>query len=101
MDSNQFQIFSNPCDDISQVLLAHFVTVEIVLGPILGREWQGRVLSTPLEGILDWLDQIYDQVAPGMRGYLDWPMAVAAIIRTEMCGERPPRSWLKAFFRKR
>lgn len=101
MDNQQFQIFSNPCNDISRLLLAHFVTVEVVLAPILGREWQGRLVLTPMEGIFDWLDMIYSQVAPEMRSYLDWPFSVVAIIKTEMSGERPQRPWLKAFFRNR
>jgi hypothetical protein len=101
MDNQQFQIFSNPNNDISRLLLAHFVTVEVILAPILGREWQGRLISTPMEGILDWLDMIYWEVSPGVRHFLNWPVAVTNCIRAEISGERPQRSWLNLYFRKR
>jgi hypothetical protein len=101
MSNQQFQLFSNPSSDVSRLLLAHFVTVELLLTPILGREWQGRLLSTPMDGMFDWLDLIYCQVAPEMRSYLDWPSGTVTIIKAEMSGERPKRPWLKSYFRNR
>ena len=101
MSNQQFQMFISPSNDVSRILLAFFVTVEIVLAPILGREWQGRVITTPMEGILDWLDEINDGVSPGMRSLLSWPNRVARIIRAEISGDQPQRPWLKECFRKR
>jgi hypothetical protein len=80
--------------------MAHFVATEIMMGPILGREWKGRVIPTPMEGILQWIYGIYDGVPANLRCFLSWPAAVASLVRAEIRGEKPQRPWLKEFFRK-
>jgi len=101
MTNQQFQVFSQSTNMVTQLLLAHFVAVEIMLGPILGREWKGRILSTPMEGIFAWLKKIQREMSPNLIPYLNWPAHIARCIEAEIQGERPPRPWLKVFFRRR
>jgi hypothetical protein len=100
MNQHQFRLFSDISNNVSQLLMAHFVATEIMMGPILEREWRGRVLSTPMEGIFQWLNGIYDGVPANLRDFLSWPAAVASLVKAEIRGEKPQRLWLKEFFRK-
>jgi hypothetical protein len=100
MNQQQFLLFSDLSNSVSQLLMAHFVATEIMMGPILGREWRGRIITTPMEGILQWLNGIYEEVPANLRRFLSWPAAVASLVKAEIRGEKPQRPWLKEFFRK-
>ncbi len=102
MNHQQFQIFLSESNDVTQLLLAHFVALEVMLAPILGREWNGRIHSTPMESILEWLIHIHDEIlSPYFRNFMNWPLAVAGQIKAEVCGEQPPRPWIRECFNKR
>jgi hypothetical protein len=101
MDNQQFQLLINLSNDVNQLLLAHFIALQTILGPILERERQGRIIVTPVKSMLDWLDKIYDEVAPNLRCFLAWPIAIGKYIRAELNQGQPQRLWLKAFLCKR
>jgi hypothetical protein len=97
MDDRQFQLFTNPIDDINRLLLAHSVALQIILAPILERERQGRMMSTPIESLLDWLDKIKNEVSPSLQGCLRWPSRISKCLRTELQQDQPQRQWFKTF----
>lgn len=99
MDQSQFRLFSGPNNHVSHLLLAHFVACEIMMAPILGREWKGRVISTPMEGTLQWLHGMRDGIPANLRCFLSWPVSVATRVKAELRGEYPQRPWLKEFFK--
>ena len=99
MDQSLYRQFSEHNNHVSQLLLAHFVACEIMMAPILGREWKGRVISMPMEGTLQWLYGMRDGVPANLRRFLDWPVGVASRIKAELRGEQPQRPWLKDFFK--
>jgi len=88
MDNRQFEQFGNPSNNVSRLLLAHFVALHIILAPILGRERQGRMISTDTESILDWLDKIHEEMSPSLRHFLDWPTTVATYVRQVKASHR-------------
>jgi hypothetical protein len=99
MEQGQFRQFSDLNNHVSQLLLAHFVACEIVMAPILGREWKGRAIATPMEGTLQWLYGMGDGIPSNLHSFLDWPVGVASRIKAELRGELPQRPWLKDFFK--
>jgi hypothetical protein len=101
MDQSQFRLFSDLNNHVSHLLLAHFVACEIMMAPILGREWKGRVISMPMEGTLQWLHGMLDGIPANLRRFLSWPVGVTSRIKAELRGEQPQRPWLKEFFKGR
>lgn len=101
MDQSQFRIFSDLNNHVSHILLAHFVACEIMMAPILGREWKGRVIPMPMEGTLQWLHGMPDGIPANLRCFLSWPVGVTSRIKAELRGEQPQRPWLKHFFKGR
>ena len=101
MDQSQFRLLNDLSNHVSHLLLAHFVACEIMMAPIFGREWKGRVISTPMEGTLQWLHGMRDGIPANLRCFLSWPVAVASRIKAELRGEFPQRPWLKEFYKGR
>jgi hypothetical protein len=99
MDQSQFRLFNDLNNHVSHILLAHFTACEIIIAPILGREWNGRVIATPMEGTLQWLHGMRDVIPANLHCYLSWPAGVACRIRAELRGEQSQRPWLKDFFK--
>jgi hypothetical protein len=83
MDDQQFKYFISPRNDVSQLLLAHFLALQIIFLPILERERQGRVIILPIENQVDWLDKIDKEVTPSFRSFLAWPTEVVKYAQTE------------------
>lgn len=52
--------------------------------PVLDREWGGRTKTTPCRMNLDWVPRIIEGLPLHMRGYMDWPTAVAHAVLEEL-----------------
>ncbi|KAH8819844.1 hypothetical protein F5884DRAFT_27726 [Xylogone sp. PMI_703] len=86
MDNEAFQQFVNPNNEVSQILIAHFVAMQFLVAPIIARQWQGRSRTTPVRSQLDWINTIYHNLSPGMRKYIEWPRAVGVSLATDATG---------------
>lgn len=86
MDSEIFQEFMDPSNAVARILIAHFFALQLVVAPIINREWAGRKRSTPLRNHLDQIYQSAKYVPTPFRQYLDWPLAVADAVSDEIMG---------------
>lgn len=75
IDNDSFKEFINPHNNVSHILIAHFVAIQFMVGPLISRQWQGRPHAPPLRGQLYWISSIYSGVPPSMRKYISWPKA--------------------------
>jgi hypothetical protein len=87
MDGQTFQEFIDPLNSVAQLLIAHFITIEIIMMPIVDREYGGRARTTPARTHLDWLTMIYRNCPLQMRTYLKWPLAVKDCVTDELDGK--------------
>ena len=86
MENESFKDFSDPLNNISRILLAHFMGIQMLLAPILDREWAGRTKPTPCKMDLDWIATISAGLPAHMRCYVEWPLAVADAVLEELTG---------------
>lgn len=89
-----FRDFIDSKNEVGLVLLGHFVAIELIMSPIYSREWKGRVLSVPMNGIIDWVAKVQDEVSLPMQDYLAWPKSIVALVRREM-KEKRMVPWLR------
>lgn len=86
LDNQSFMDFSDPTNTVSRILVGHFFAIQLMLLPILDREWAGRTKTTPCRMNLDWVARINDSLPSGMRHYVAWPTAVADAVLEELSG---------------
>jgi hypothetical protein len=88
MDPDSFQKFMDPNNIVSRILIAHFFALQLVVAPIINREWAGRKRSTPVRNHLDQIYQLAKGIPDEFRGYLDWPLAIADAVVDEVVGNK-------------
>lgn len=88
MSNKLFMDFINPTSDPSRILIAHFLALQMIMLPILDREWAGRTKNTPARMNLDWVASIYRSVPEQLQGYVEWPQAIADAVRDELAGKQ-------------
>ena len=88
MDMDEFKEFVDPKNHVSRILIVHFIAVQMIVAPIIDREWHGRSKTTPVRAHLDWIFSAYDAVPPLMRRYVEWPHAIATAIKDEISGKQ-------------
>jgi hypothetical protein len=88
MDAEMFQEFMDPSNSVARILIAHFFALQMVVAPIINREWAGRKRSTPLRNHLDQIYQSSRTVPGAFRQYLDWPLAIADAVSDEIMGNQ-------------
>ena len=76
MSHDDFQLLSDPGNPFAQILLAHFVAVQILMLPIKSREWMGRDMGKPNRRTVFRMDRLYNNVPVKMRKYLEWPISI-------------------------
>ncbi|EON69106.1 hypothetical protein W97_08292 [Coniosporium apollinis CBS 100218] len=79
-----FQAFISPDNRVAQVLLAHFLVIQVVLGPILIYERLGCEQVFAPSAMLNWLDNIQKTVGDAFQPYLEWPIAVSEWISNKV-----------------
>jgi hypothetical protein len=72
----------DPENQISQVLMAHFLVILAILSPITSLEASSRLCNVPMAGMLSWVANICMQMS-GKKAerYLMWPRSVVETIR--------------------
>jgi hypothetical protein len=88
MSPADFATFMSPTNTISHILIANFFALQLVVAPIINREWAGRKRSTPLRNHLDQIYQLAKGVEEGYESYMEWPLAIADAVVEEVAGNR-------------
>ncbi|OBU00771.2 hypothetical protein VE01_01237 [Pseudogymnoascus verrucosus] len=74
-DAN-FSAFANPNNTVGQILLAHFMALEVVLLPMLEREYDKTFPTNQLINRCSWFDSIERSVPPEFRHFVRWPAEI-------------------------
>lgn len=88
MSNDLFRDFIDPENAISRILIAHFLAIQLIMLPILDREWAGRTKNTPARMNLAWMTSIYESSPRHLRHLVEWPQAVAEAVRDELAGKQ-------------
>ncbi|KAG4411950.1 hypothetical protein IFR04_014924 [Cadophora malorum] len=88
MSNDLFRDFIDPENAISRILIAHFLAIQLIMLPILDREWAGRTKNTPARMNLAWMTSIYESSPTHLRHLVEWPQAVAEAVRDELAGKQ-------------
>ena len=88
MESEDFNDFIRQDNVVGRILIAHFIAIQIVVRPIIDREWAGRKRSTPLRCHLGWIDSVYDTLPVEKRRFISWPLAIAESVEEELRGHK-------------
>lgn len=75
--NNEFQSFIDPNNSVAQILLAHFISIQAVLTPILILERVGFQGIDAPTAVLGWIEGIYKHVPASLRHHVEWPRQVA------------------------
>jgi hypothetical protein len=89
MDLEMFHEFMDPSNIVVQLLIAHFFALQLVVAPIINREWAGRKRSTPLRFRLDQIYQLSKGIPDSYKSHLAWPLAIADAVMDEVAGNKP------------
>jgi hypothetical protein len=92
LDNVSFKDLTDPANHVSKILIAHFFAVQIVMLPILAREWEGRTRAMPIRPSLDWISSISSSLPTHMRRYVEWPKTIADTVCDELAGKLPATS---------
>ncbi|EXJ87686.1 hypothetical protein A1O1_04610 [Capronia coronata CBS 617.96] len=91
MPHDRFKTFLDPDNLVAQLLLAYFVCLQLLMVPLAAHEWPHRadiLRVRVLSGTVEWAEAIFDRLeASDLRGLLDWPREIIAIVRAEINGQ--------------
>jgi hypothetical protein len=88
MPPSDFAAFMSPTNTVSHILIANFFALQLVVAPIINREWAGRKRSTPLRNHLDQIYKLAKGVEGGCESYMEWPLAIADAVAEEIAGNK-------------
>jgi len=71
-----FHTLINPTDSTSQLLLGHFMTLQILMQTVVAFTWSDRDTSPPPTIFISWLNTIYASLDSSIKRYFTWPMAM-------------------------
>lgn len=93
MSNDDFALFISPTNTVTQMLLAYFVSVQLLMSPIAQYEWPENMIHARAEvltGFLEWAEKIFETVPSDMLIYLMWPMDVVGTVRAEITNRGDP-----------
>ena len=76
LSNTKFNAFSSPSNTIGQILLAHFMALEVVLLPMLEREFEKTFPTNQLINRCSWFDAIESSVPPEFQHFIRWPAGI-------------------------
>jgi hypothetical protein len=87
MSHEQFAVFVEPSNTPSQLLMAHFLALQLLLVPLavcgLEKMPEASKARTAL-GSVEWAEKIFEKTPVEMKVHMRWPMEVMAIVRREV-----------------
>ncbi|KAL9620150.1 MAG: hypothetical protein Q9160_005265 [Pyrenula sp. 1 TL-2023] len=83
---SQFSWFVDSTNVVAQLLLAHFVAIQLIMIPLTEREWPKRVdrHAMGILGPVEWAEKIYDRCPDACKGYMEWAMTVVRTVRVKV-----------------
>jgi hypothetical protein len=79
IDSDELEQLMNPCNAISQLLLAHLVALHLIVRPIACRERKNYTVTMYGIRMTTWIGQIYSHLKPEYQETFDWPLLVSQL----------------------
>ncbi|OBT45154.1 hypothetical protein VE00_04319 [Pseudogymnoascus sp. WSF 3629] len=73
----------DPCNIVSQLLLAHMVAVQLSLRPIFCRERKQYTVTMFSIRMTRWIDKICSNIGLGYEEFLTWPLLVSKLHHTK------------------
>jgi hypothetical protein len=89
MDHNEFLNFISPQNKVSQVLFMHYLTLNILMWPVLQQANPGKQNQSPRIGLamLQWGENIYRGLPVTLRTYVKWQADLIAAARAFIMDE--------------
>ena len=87
MEPQMFQEFISPENSVARLLIAHFLAIQMVIAPIVDREYNERSRSMPARGHMDWISSLCNDCPGHLKKYMQWPIAVKDCILDELRGK--------------
>jgi Fungal specific transcription factor domain len=87
MSHSHFNAFIDLNNIPSQLLMAHFVSLQMLMIPLTLHESPERANPSKakvLLGMVEWGDHIFQRTPATMRPYLEWPRAIMQTVRREV-----------------
>jgi hypothetical protein len=84
--------FLDPSNTVARILIGHFLAIELVVGPIVDREWSHRPRHTPIRAILNWIKSLYNECPIQLKAYLEWPVHICGCVEDELLGRKRAES---------
>lgn len=79
MQYDEFREFTNPANEVCQLLQAHFVAMQLIMTPITRAEWKDRESYKSDEGdgtTGRWLRTLHSTIPVHMLKYYEWTLWV-------------------------
>jgi len=92
LDNVSFKDLTDPANHVSKILIAHSLALQIVMLPIMAREWEGRTRAMPIRPTLDWISSISSSLPTHLLPYVEWPKTIADTVCDELAGKLPATS---------
>lgn len=96
MDHDNFKSFADPSNLTSQLLLAYFAAIMLIVVPLMQTELPDRARNVPadvLYPVTEWIEKIFDKIPCAMRVYLNWPMQIKNAVHAEIANIDVGNTW--------
>lgn len=87
MSHDQVNGFTNMENIPSPLLMAHFISLQMLMIPLTGHEmpersdaWKARIVL----GAVEWAERIFERMPASMEGYLEWPKMIIGMVKREV-----------------
>lgn len=87
MENAKFTAFINPDNTKSRLLLINFLAVQLIMAPIIDREYTGA-RPIPIRNQTLWISSAYENAPPEMKNFLAWPKAISDCVLEELAGRQ-------------
>jgi hypothetical protein len=77
--TSEFNKFLDSSNQFGPILLGHFIAIEMIISPILAREWGGHFLQHQFAVRRKWFGSILKGLEVKMHIYLTWPASIVAL----------------------
>ncbi|KIX03103.1 uncharacterized protein Z518_06653 [Rhinocladiella mackenziei CBS 650.93] len=86
-----FKTFLDPNNLVSQLLLAYFVGIQLLMVPLAAHEWPNRADVSRvrvLYGTIEWAEGIFERLESSeFKAHLDWPKSIVQTVVAEINGD--------------
>lgn len=76
LSDTKFTEFASPYNTIGLILISHFMALEVVLLPLLERQYENSFPRNQLLSRFGWFDTIEKSLAPELQRFVQWPARV-------------------------